>query len=60
MSSRDGGIGYRRTDLIQLDQEVLGAQFAEEGFGGFAVGAVGFGEDGYIAPMSVFRSLSSL
>lgn len=41
-----GGRGKRRTDLIQLDQVVLCAHFAQELLGGAAVGAVGFGEDG--------------
>lgn len=32
-------------DLVELDDVVLCAGLGEEGFGGFAVGAVGFGED---------------
>lgn len=35
-----------RTNLIHLDDIEFGAEFREEGFGGAAVGAVGFGEDG--------------
>lgn len=39
--------GYEpHTDLIQLDGIELGSGFAQEGLGGFAVGAVGFGEYG--------------
>ena len=43
---RERGGGESRTDFIQLDHKVLGAQFAQQRFGRFAVGAVGFGEDG--------------
>lgn len=36
-----------RTNLIHLDDVEFGAELREEGFGGAAVGAVGFGEDGF-------------
>ena len=38
---------FPRTDLVELDEVGFGAQLAQEGFGCFAVWAVGFGEDGY-------------
>ncbi len=44
-----------RTDLVQLDDVGFGTHFAQEGLGGFAVGAVGFGEDGCDIPPSVTR-----
>jgi len=43
-----GGILQKasRTDLIKVDGVVLGAHFAQESLGGFAVWAVGLAEDG--------------
>lgn len=40
------GMETRRTDLVELDGVVLGAHLAEELLGRFAVGTVGFAEDG--------------
>ncbi len=39
--------GSKRTDLIHFDNVEFGAEVGEECFGGGAVGAVGFGEDGW-------------
>ena len=39
--------------MVQFDDVGFGAHFAQEGLGGFAVGAVGFGEDGCDIPPSV-------
>lgn len=36
-----------RTNLVELDDEWLDAQLAEEGLGCLAVGAVGLGEDSW-------------
>lgn len=37
------------TDLIHFDDVEFCAHFAQEGFGGAAVGAVGLGKDGFFA-----------
>jgi hypothetical protein len=39
------GVWCEHTDLIELHQEILRALLAQQRLGGFAVGAVGLGED---------------
>lgn len=48
----------KRTDLIHLDSNELSAEFAQEGFGSFAVGAVGFAEYGCSFSLLVVNLLS--
>lgn len=43
---RAGLVALVRTDLIELDGVVLGAQLGEQRLGGAAVGAVRLAEDG--------------
>ena len=44
-------------DLVEFDDVWLHAHFAEEGLGGFAVWAVGFGEDGCEVDQLLFMLL---
>lgn len=49
--------GGQHTNLIQLQDLEFGAHLAQERFGGFAVGAPGFAEDGYDITASAIRPL---